>query len=336
MARIQYPPRMALARVPTPLEPLPGWAPADGPALWVKRDDLSGFGLSGNKVRKLEFTLAQAVADGADTIVTCGGLQSNHARATALACAQLGLACELILRGEPDGTPDGNLFIDHLCGARVHALPPAQYRDGFDAFRDACLQRLRNAGRKPWFIPTGASDGIGVWGYVRAAEELLADCAAAGFRPDAIVHATGSGGTQAGLLAGLALLDEAIPVWGMAVCDDRAWFERKIAADLADWQQRYRMPVLPAASAIRVIDRHIGPGYGRSTPAQCDTLRQAARRGLLLDPTYAGKAFHGLLQEIAPGGCLAGLRHIVFIHTGGFFGAFAAREALLGLPGACP
>ncbi|TNF36266.1 MAG: pyridoxal-phosphate dependent enzyme, partial [Gammaproteobacteria bacterium] len=164
--------------------------------------------------------------------------------------------------------------------------------------------------------------------YVKAAEELLADCDAAGFQPNAIVHATGSGGTQAGLLAGLALLGRDIPVFGVNVCDDRAYFEHKIAADLADWRERYSPPVMPAPESIRIIEGYMAPGYGKTTEALREVMRQAARRGLLLDPVYSGKAFQGLLQE-AQNGCLAGMKHIVFVHTGGFFGALDMRAELL-------
>lgn len=330
MPAIPYPERIALAHRPTPLQRLPRLEVPGGPALWVKRDDLTGFGLSGNKVRKLEFTLAAALAAGADTVVTCGGLQSNHARSTALACAELGLGCELILRGEDTELAEGNLFIDQLCGARVHAVPATDYRQDFAGIRDRLLARLNGEGRRPWFIPTGASDGIGVWGYVQAAEELLADMQAAGFRADAMVHATGSGGTQAGLLAGLHLRGEPIPVWGVHVCDSRAWFEQKIQADLADWRQRYGMASVPAADSIRILEGYMAPGYGQASAEVLATIGHAARRhGLLLDPVYSGKAFHALLAECRPGGRFADLTHVVFIHTGGFFGSLASRAALL-------
>lgn len=331
MARIRYPQRISLARLPTPLEPLQRLTPMTGPRIWIKRDDLSGFGLSGNKVRKLEFVLAEALSQGADTIITCGGLQSNHCRATAVACAQLGLHCELLLRGETTAVADGNLFIDQLCGATVHAIEPQRYRAQFEVLRDALLADLRERGRKPYFIPTGASDGIGIWGYIRAAEELLADMQQAGFRADAIVHATGSGGTQAGLLAGLHLLQEPIPVWGVNVCDDRAYFERKIAHDLADWRDRYGMAGSPDPATIRILEGYMGPGYGQVTAGLLDTLRQAAcQEGLLLDPVYSGKAFQAVLGEIHGGGIFSGMGNIVFIHTGGFFGSPVYRDALLG------
>jgi D-cysteine desulfhydrase len=232
------------------------------------------------------------------------------------------------LRGEPSGTADGNLFIDHFCGAAVHALPVTQYRTGFDAVLEARKAALTAAGKKPYFIPTGASDGIGVWGYVNAAEELLGDCERAGFLPDAIVHATGSGGTQAGLLAGLALQGVDIPVWGVNVCDDRAYFERKIARDLADWQQRYRPAAVPTAESIRILEGYMGPGYGKTTEALRDVLRQAACRGLLLDPVYSGKAFQALLAE-STDGIFSTMKHVVFVHTGGFFGALDHRSELL-------
>ena len=238
------------------------------------------------------------------------------------------VACELILRGEPSGTPDGNLFIDHFCGATVHPLPVRQYRTGFDEVLNERLETLRSAGKTPYFIPTGASDGVGVWGYVHAVEELLADCEQAGFTPDAIVHATGSGGTQAGLLAGLALHGVDIPVWGVNVCDDRAYFEHKIAADLADWRERYSPPVVPNAGQIHILEGYMGPGYGKTTDALRDVMRQAARRGLLFDLVYSGKAFQALLAESARG-VFSSMQHVVFIHTGGFFGTFDHRNELL-------
>lgn len=333
MVAVRYPARVALARAATPLQRLSRLEVPGGPALWVKRDDLTGFGTSGNKIRKLEFLLADALAQGADTLVTCGGVQSNHCRATALLCAEQGLRCELILRGEfEEDRPEANLFIDRLCGAGVRILPSSQYLKRFDALLAELLEYLRHQGRKPYFIPTGGSNAVGVWGYVRAAEELLADMQAAGFRADAVVHATGSGGTQSGLIAGFALHGQAMPVWGVNVCDDRATFEAKIASDLADWQQRYTPPMATIQpESIHILEGYRGPAYAVPTEETLTTIRLAARsHGLLLDPVYSGKAFQGLLSECRPGGRFAGMKHVIFVHTGGFFGSFAQCDTLLG------
>ncbi|HMV71461.1 MAG TPA: D-cysteine desulfhydrase family protein [Pseudomonadales bacterium] len=320
------PARLQLARLPTPLEPLDRLSQAiGGPRIWVKRDDLSECAASGNKIRKLEFTMAQALAEGADTLLTCGGLQSNHCRATALLGARLGLGVELVLRGESQGVPDGNLFLDRLAGAAVHTYPAQRYQQELDALLATHAARLRAEGRRPFLIPTGASDAIGVWGYVAGAAELAADCARVGIVPRQVVCATGSGGTQAGLTAGLALAGMRAEVWGIAVCDDAAWFRRKVRTDLAAWRQRYGVTLDVEALGVHVLDAYIGAGYARADAAVFATIGELARvEGLVLDPVYTGKAFHGMLQEIR-GGRFAGGGDVVFVHTGGLFGLFAQR-----------
>jgi D-cysteine desulfhydrase len=325
--RVRYPPRLQLARLPTPLQPLDRLSAAvGGPRIWVKRDDLSDCAVSGNKIRKLEFSIAQALEEGADTLLTCGGLQSNHCRATALLGARLGLGVELLLRGEPQGIPDGNLFLDHLAGAQVHCYPAPQYQAQLDQLLETHASALRHSGRKPFIIPTGASDAIGVWGYVAACAELARDFAQADIAPRQVVCATGSGGTQAGLTAGLALHGVQAEVWGVAVCDDAAWFERKVHADMLAWQQRYAVDLDTAKLAVRVLDQYVGRGYAIADDAVFATIALLARsEGLLLDPVYTGKAFHGMISEIRSGR-FRGADDIVFVHTGGLFGLFAQRE----------
>lgn len=320
-----YPQRIALALTPTPLQLLRRISNDCGARIWIKRDDLSGATLSGNKVRKLEFSLAQALAEGCDAIITCGGLQSNHCRATALACAQLGLHCTLLLRGETAPPFDGNLLLDHLAGADVRTFPVAIYQQRMPALLDDVAAQLRAAGRKPFVIPTGASDGIGLWGYVAAAGELHDDFAAHAIRPQHIVCATGSGGTQGGLTAGAALYGLGAKVWGVAVCDGESYFRNKVRADLRDWKSRYGNALDVEALSIDVIDGYVGPGYAEADPDVFDTIKYVARsEGVVLDPVYTGKAFHALLRELR-GGCLQGADDIVFVHTGGVFGVFPQR-----------
>jgi D-cysteine desulfhydrase len=325
---VAFPERLSLARLPTPLEPLDRIsAELGGPRIWVKRDDLTGCALTGNKVRKLEFTLARALVAGADTLITAGGLQSNHCRATAILGARLGLRVHLLLREEGDSPPtQGNLFLDLLAGAAVSRYSKSYYQAHLQELYDTWCERYRQQGARPWAIPVGASDGTGVWGYIGCAAELADDFAAAGIRPGAIVHATGSGGTQAGLTAGAALHGLGCPVIGMAVCDDAAYFHTKVRADLRDWAARYRPPLDVEHLAIEVNDRHIGPGYGRAGAEVFATIRHLARReGLILDPVYSGKAFHGLTEEIRAGR-FAGMSDLVFIHTGGIFGLLAQAD----------
>ncbi|MET0379704.1 MAG: D-cysteine desulfhydrase family protein [Spongiibacteraceae bacterium] len=321
------PPRLALAQRPTPLQPLERLsAQLGGPTIWVKRDDLTGSVLSGNKVRKLEFALAQAQADHCDTIITCGGLQSNHCRATALLCAQLGFHCVLILRGETPAPYDGNLLLDWLAGAEIRTYPALRYQRELPALLEQAAVDCRAAGRKPFVIPTGASDGIGLWGYIAACEELRSDFLAQGLTPRHIICATGSGGTQGGLTAGVALYGIDAAVWGIAVCDDESYFQHKVRADLADWQRRYQTTLALDDLNIRVLDQYIGPGYGQAGPEVFATIALVARtEGLVLDPVYTGKAFHALIEELKAGR-FGDSNDIVFIHTGGVFGLFPQRD----------
>lgn len=326
---LNYPRRIDLARAPTPLQLLERasarWG--RGHRLWVKRDDLTGCTLSGNKVRKLEFIAAHAVDQGYDTLMTCGGLQSNHCRATAFAGAQLGLGVHLILRGDDPAEREGNLLLDHLAGATVRCYPKAQYVEKLDELFEQAAQDYASQGRKALAIPTGGSDGIGAWGYIAASEELAVDFKAAGIDQAHIVTATGSGGTQAGLTLGTALHQLPATVWGINVCDDAQYFLDKVAADTADWRRRY--PDVPDVTVDpRVIDGYVGQGYGLAGPEVFQLISDlAALEGLVLDPVYTGKAFCGMLAEIAKGR-FDGCQDIVFVHTGGIFGLFPQRGGL--------
>jgi len=326
-----YPRKIDLAHTPTPLQYLARasqkWG--CGHRLWVKRDDLTGCTLSGNKVRKLEFITAHAIDNGCDTLITCGGLQSNHCRATALAGAQLGLAVHLLLRGTEPAEPDGNLLLDHLAGAQVSCYPLQQYVGELDALLQQWQAHYTAQGRKALVVPTGGSDGIGVWGYIAACEELACDFHAAGIEQAHIVTATGSGGTQTGLTLGVALLHLPATVWGINVCDDERYFQNKIAMDTADWRRRY--PQVPAVAIDpRVLEGYVGQGYAIAGEDIFALIADLGRmEGLVLDPVYTGKAFAGMVAEIA-NGRFAGCRDIVFVHTGGIFGVFPQRAGFTG------
>lgn len=322
-----FPQRLSLARSPTPLQPLDRLSQhLGGPRIWIKRDDLTGSPLSGNKVRKLEFVVAQAGAECCDTLITCGGLQSNHCRATALVGAQLGMAVHLILRGEQPTDIDGNLLLDYLCGAQVSCYRPTEYRQRLPELFEYWSQQYRGQGRSPFCIPTGASDEIGVWGYIAACEELAQDFVQHGIRPNFVITATGSGGTQAGLTVGCHLFNLPCTVIGMAVCDDEQYFLDKVLHDLNAWQRRYNIECDLQTLPIEVNADYIGPGYAQATTAVFSTIKTVATlEGIVLDPVYTGKAMHGLLEEIR-NGTFAGESDIVFIHTGGVFGLFPQRE----------
>ncbi|MFT4519973.1 MAG: D-cysteine desulfhydrase [Halioglobus sp.] len=324
-----YPRKIDLAQTPTPLQFLPRasekWGA--GHRLWVKRDDLTGCTLSGNKVRKLEFIAAHAIDNGYDTLLTCGGLQSNHCRATAFAGAQLGLKVHLLLRGEHDPKPDGNLLLDQLAGAIVSCYPLKQYINEIDQLFLDWQAHYAAQGGKALVVPTGGSDGIGVWGYIAACEEMAADFQNEGIAQAHIVTASGSGGTQAGLTLGAALHDLPATVWGVNVCDDEAYFVKKIASDARDWQQRN--PDVPEVEIeALVLDGYVGKGYGIASKEVFDLILELSRlEGVLLDPVYTGKAFVGMLAEIAKGR-FEGCEDIVFVHTGGIFGLFPQRDSL--------
>ncbi|GAB5449747.1 MAG: aminocyclopropane-1-carboxylate deaminase/D-cysteine desulfhydrase family protein [Halioglobus sp.] len=320
---LDYPRRIHLAQTPTPLHCLQRatdrWG--RGHRLWVKRDDLTGCTLSGNKVRKLEFICAHAIDNGYDTLITCGGLQSNHCRATAFAGAQLGLSVHLLLRGEHPGQLEGNLLLDYLAGATVSCYPRQQYVQEQAQLFEQWQAHYDQLGRKALAVPTGGSDGIGAWGYVAACEEMRTQFEAAGIAQAHIVTATGSGGTQAGLTAGVQLHQLPATVWGVNVCDDEQYFLDKVAADIGDLRLRY--PALaPLTARANVLDGYVGKGYGIADQPVFDLIAELARiEGIVLDPVYTGKAFAGLLSEIERGR-FDGVEDIVFIHTGGLFGVF--------------
>lgn len=326
---VVFPKRISLARTPTPLHPLDRLsADLGGPRIWIKRDDLTGSALSGNKIRKLEFVVAQALEEGCDTLITCGGIQSNHCRATAVVAAQLGLRCCLILREDSAPVPDGNLLLDLLAGANVQTVSRGEYIRDLPGLFETWEAFYAERGHKAFVIPTGASDEIGVWGYIAACEELKQDFTANHIAPKSIIVATGSGGTQAGLTAGADLFDLSATVTGIAVCDDEAYFSQKVRQDLSQWQSRYGIHCELERLNISTNGDFIGPGYGLAGPEVYETIRYVGRsEGILLDPVYTGKAFHGLV-ELIRGNYFAGEEDIVFVHTGGLFGLFPHREKL--------
>ena len=325
-------PRLSLASLPTPMHALKRFSKKlGGPTIWIKRDDLSGSILSGNKVRKLEFTLAYAIDKGHDLFITCGGLQSNHCRATAFIGAQLGIPVHLLLRGNESGVPDGNLLLDYLAGASVHSHSPSHYHKHLPTLLEQLAEDCRQQGYKPYIIPTGASDGVGVWGYLNACQELAADFQRHSIQPELLVTATGSGGTQAGLTLGCQYFDLGCKVLGMAVCDDANYFATKVKADIIEFYEQFAgMLSLPLISidslSIQTNDNYIGDGYGIASDAVLDMIIELSKEeGILLDPVYTGKAFYGLVSEIKAGN-FSGMKDIVFIHTGGSYGLFPYKE----------
>lgn len=318
--------RAALCHQPTPLEEMPRLAAELGvPGLWVKRDDCTGLATGGNKTRKLEFLMGDALDRGADVVVTQGAVQSNHVRQTAAAACKLGLGCHALLERRVPGRGEGyetggNVLLDRLFGATVEFRP-----EGLDmnAEAEAAADRLRKEGRKPYFIPGGGSNEVGALGYVSCAQELAGQLDERGIRPSWIVVGSGSTGTHSGLVAGLHALGRDVPVMGISVRSDRETqaanvhrLASKTAAQLTDRP-------LPREKVL-VDDGFIGEGYGIPSEGTLAAIRLAARtEGLLLDPVYSGKAMDGLIG-LAKAGKIGG--DIVFLHTGGAAALFVYRE----------
>ena len=318
LERLAALPRVSLIMSPTPVEELARLREAlgGGPALFIKRDDAIPFGFGGNKVRKLEIVAAQAIGEDADTLVTMGGVQSNHARATAAVAARVGVGCELVLNGTPPDRATGNALLDRLLGANVRYVPTRVER--LEAMQTT-VEELRRRGKRPFAIPLGASTAHGAAAYASAIGELLSQMPA----PDLIVTSTSSGGTQAGLLAGCRLHGLETAVLGVSADDPAGAIASEIRRILSDLEALLKMPTASLSSApIDVDDRFVGPGYGVPTPESNAAIELCARReGIFLDPTYTSKAMAALIARARAGTLPDGT--VLFWHTGGQVGLFA-------------
>lgn len=310
--------RTPLGFFPTPVEALPRLGMQLGIDLSIKRDDFSGFGGGGNKVRKLEYLVAEALAQQAKVLITTGGHQSNHARMVAAAACKFGMRAVLILRGNAPAEYQGNLLLDRLFGAEFEFLPPDEYFTLIDGRMTAHAEAARARGETPYVIPLGGASGLGALGYVRAVDELAAQYKASGAPPpELIVLPVGSGGTMAGLEVGVRRRWKATRVLGISVSRDSKWFQERIStianetAAMVDVADRW------APADIQVADGYVGPGYGVPSEGSIRWIRAAARsEGVLLDPVYTGKAMDGLAGCIAAGRVARGTR-VLFIHCGG-------------------
>ncbi len=293
-----------------------------GPSIWIKRDDLTGFGVSGNKIRKLEFHLAAAQDAGADTVITCGAAQSNHCRTTALIGARLGLDVHVVLRtndGLPPSSVTGNYLLDRLAGATSHFVTPAQY-DRRDEVMASLATELERTGHRPWVIPEGASDAIGMWGFVAAMKELQVQLAALP-AVAAVWHTASSGGMTAGMGWGADRLGLEAPLIGSSIGETVPDLKARVDAIWEDAVQRYGGD-LPTPD-LELIDDYVGLGYGQTTREELTLQAEAtALTGLVLDPTYTGKALSALRREISAGR-FGPEEHVVFWHTGGGFAVFS-------------
>ena len=299
-------------------------SPQKDTRLWLKRDDLTGIELSGNKIRKLDFLLQQAIDDKAEGIITCGGLQSNHCRAAAYAGAKLGLDTILYLRGEAEEIQTGNYFLNILVGATIHYVTHQEYLE-IDSIMQKKSNELASQGKQFYIIPEGGSNEIGAWGYIQCFFEIIEQIEVRNLSIDAIAVSTGSGGTHAGLLIGKLLKKSEIDIISINVCDDADYFKFKISDIIKKFEQKYDQAFDIDQNDIKIYDGFTGSGYGEIGNKEVDVIRRFVREeGIVLDPVYTAKAYMGL-EELIHQGQLE-YKNILFIHTGGIFGIFPLVE----------
>lgn len=341
MAKFSLPDKLNLAHLPTPirlLEKLSLKASVnENVKIYVKRDDLTHGPAAGNKIRKLEYFFAEAIRKKTRVVVTCGGIQSNHARATAIMAKELGLECILLLKA-PAVLPDcweGNVLLDHLCGAQVRLIPQNEYENIQKVYLDVAEPYRVRDGVMPLFIPVGGSNEIGAMGYLSAYEEILSQCGKNGLPDhfDSIVVANGSGGTQGGLILGRNLHghESKTEIFGFNVADTASKLYEDTKKVLISAIQKHHIPISFMADEIKVIDGYVGPGYAQADEPLYRMIVDIARaEGIFLDPVYTGKAMQGLLGELKKNKETAKQfgKNILFIHTGGFPSLFAHQENL--------
>ncbi len=325
-------PRLRLAHLPTPLEHLPRLTAAlGGPEIWIKRDDCTGLSTGGNKTRKLEFLMAEAMDQGADIVLTQGATQSNHARQTAAAAARLGLDCHILLedrtgKTDSDYTLNGNVLLDRLHAASIEHHPPLPDMNGE---MEKVAGRMRGEGRKPYCIPGGGSNPTGALGYVNAAIELVTQANDMGLRIDHVVHATGSTGTQAGLVTGLKGINAGIPILGISVRAPKEAQEENVFKLACATAEKLGIAGVVRREDVVANSDYVGKGYGFPAPDTIEAIEMLARlEGILLDPVYSGKGMAGLIDHVRKGAFAKG-ENVIFVHTGGSVALFAYRSDLV-------
>lgn len=329
------PQRLELAQLPTPLVPLDRLAAELGGAdLWMKRDDLSGLEISGNKIRKLEYVVADALANDCDTIVTEGTCQSNHCRATAAVCAKLGLHAVLLFRPLPPGAPQGNHLLDQLFGAETRTYTREQFSAEREQIIEDVLGELRQAGRMPRFTPAGASEPLGTWGYIRMMTELAEQLEEAEISECDLVASISSGGTYAGMLLGKWLNGlENVHVHAVPVSDDVAYHQQNVLELCQQAAKDHHLDITIEPSMLSFIDGYVGEGYAIPYAEAIQTLQLLSHtEAIMLDPVYTSKGFHAFTAGVR-GGKFGKDRPAIYVHTGGIFSNFAWPELLVGSVG---
>lgn len=316
-------PRVPLATLPTPLEEAPRLAQAlGGPRVFLKRDDLTGFALGGNKVRKLEYLLGEALRQGADVVVTGAGPQSNHLRMTAAAARKLGLDAVLVMHGTRPAEVQGNYLLDQLAGAEI-IFTGSEDRSLVDRVLEQVANDLRRRGRQPYVIPRGGGSPLGSVGYVQCMLELEMQCIAQRIHIHHLVCAAGACGTLAGLWLGATWLQASYRLWGLSVSRPREECLARIRSLATETAQILQLAPPPSSELPVVLEDYLGPGYGIVTPEAVEAIRLVARtEGVFLDPIYTGKAMAGLIDLVRKG-TIGRNETVLFLHTGGTPALFA-------------
>ncbi len=319
-------PRVSIAHLPTPLEEMPRLSEAlGGPRLLVKRDDQTGLATGGNKARKLEFLVADALERGADTLITTGAVQSNHTRQTAAAATKFGLQCCLVLGGESPSRWTGNLMLDKLLGAEIYW---AGERDRAQVMEEVAGEVTRR-GRSPYIIPLGGSTSVGAMGYAAAMEELMDQLAKRDLQVDRVVLPTGSAGTHAGMMVGAKALGFAGQIESVSVSQTKEVVKAGLEELVTETTELLGLDLSFASEDFIVHDDYLGEGYAKIGPPEREAIRLAARtEGLLVDPVYTGRALAGLI-DLVRRGVLGRDETILFWHTGGTTALFAYADELL-------
>ncbi|VCU71399.1 L-cysteate sulfo-lyase [Pigmentiphaga humi] len=323
-------PRHRFGHFPTPLEHLKNLSEhLGGPDIYIKRDDCTGLATGGNKTRKLEFLIADALRQGADTVITQGATQSNHVRQTIAAANIVGLKSKAILESrvtnlDQEYAESGNVFLDRLLGGEIASRVPAG--TDMNAAMETLAAELRSQGAKPYIIPGGGSNPVGALGYVACGLEIMQQAYELGLDVAAVFHGTGSTGTQAGLIAAFEGTQSGIPVIGISVRAPQAPQVANVLKLANATAELLGLSTRIAESAVQVDDRYVGPGYGQPTPSMIEAVTMLAQReGILLDPVYSGKGMAGLIGQIREGRYRKGQK-VVFVHTGGSAALFGYRS----------
>jgi D-cysteine desulfhydrase len=319
-------PRIELAYAPTPLLPLERLSAELGVELWIKRDDLTGLLETGNKIRKLEFLIGEALAQGADTLITCGTLQSNCCRTVAAVCARLGMNAVLALKGEPPAEYDGNLLLDRLLGAEVRYCTDEEWENIDEVMQDLAA-RVRVAGHAPYIIPESGATVVGALGYLTCGQEIAEQVRHGAPAFDTVVITAFTGGSQAGLLMATQLAGLRAEIVGVPV----AWpgpRVRDYVVDIVEQAHRRFGLAVTAPTEVRLIDGYQGAGRAETRGEELEMVLKLARmEGVILDPVYTAKAFHALVDRLRRDPRELGAR-VCFIHTGGVFSVFPFRSVL--------